>query len=93
MKSITVEDNSYFSFTHNETGIEIIWEFDFDNFRWQIVALKDDSKEIAYIPASAKPTSAGINQYDLDKLSETTIKMTNFLIKSLKLESEPPISK
>jgi hypothetical protein len=93
MKSITSENNDYFSFTHQETAIEVIWEFNKQEMSWSVLVYKDQEKEISKIAASSAPTSEKINEYDLQRLSEITLKMTDFLSKRLKLESKPPISK
>jgi len=93
MKSISSEDNCYFSFTHQETGIEVIWEFNKQDMSWTILVYKDNDKEMTKIAASAIPASEQLNDYDSTRLAETTLKMTNFLTKRLKLESKPPISK
>ena len=93
MKSEASEDNRYFSFTHQETGIEVIWEFSEQEMAWAVLVYKHNEKEIVKIPASSVPTAEKLADYDANRLAEITIKMTDFLSKRLKLESEPPISK
>lgn len=93
MKSEASEDNRYFSFTHQDTGIEVIWEFSEQEMLWTILVYKNDEKEVIKIPASAIPTCEKLTDYDANRLAELTIKMTDFLSKRLKLESKPPISK
>ena len=93
MKSAATEDNSYYSFSDNETGIEVIWEFNENNFCWQILVFKDAEKEYSIIPASNKPTKENVNEYDIQRLSETTLRLVDFLAKRLKLDSKTPINK
>lgn len=93
MKSAASEDNSYYSFTDKQTGIEVIWEFNENTFCWQILVFKENEKEYGMIPASNKPTADSVNDYDIQRLSETTLKLVDFIAKRLKLDSETPINK
>lgn len=93
MKSSAAEDNSYYAFIDNETGIEVIWEFNENNFCWHILVFKDSEKQQSIIPASNKPTKESINDYDIERLSETTLSLVDFLAKKLKLDSKAPINK
>lgn len=86
MKSISSEDNSYYSFTDNKTGIEVIWQFNEKDFCWHILVVKDHDKEYSKIPASSKPTKDLVNDYDFERLSEISLKLVDFLAKRLKLE-------
>jgi hypothetical protein len=93
MKSEASEDNRYFSFTHQDTGIEVVWEFSEQEMLWTVLVYKDNEKELVKIPASSIPNAEKLAGYDANRLAELTIKMTDFLSKRLKLESKPPISK
>jgi hypothetical protein len=93
MKSISTENNDYFSFTENENGIEVIWQFNANEMTWTVLVYKDDQKEMMKLPASSAPTTEKINDYDSERLAELTLKMTDFLSKRLKLESKTPINK
>lgn len=88
MKSISSTDNTYYSFTDNQTAIEVVWEFDETNFVWKIIAIKDNEKEFIVIPASSRPTEDGLNKYDFERISENTIKLVEFLAKRLKLDAK-----
>jgi len=88
MKSISSEDNRYFSFTHDETGIEVVWEFNEQEMNWTVLVYKDAEKEIVQLPASAAPTTENVNDYDLNRLSAITIKMTNFLSEKAKARKQ-----
>jgi len=87
MKSAAVEDNSYYSFTDNETGIEIIWEFNQKSFCWEVLVFKDNQKEYAVVPASNKPTAESVNDYDIQRLSQITLKLLDFVSKQLEIEA------
>jgi len=88
MKSISTENNDYFSFTENETGIEVIWQFNANDMTWTILVYKDDQKEIMKLPASSVPTTEKINDYDSERLSELTLKMTDFLSQKTKVRTK-----
>lgn len=88
MKSEASQDNSYYSFTDKETQIEVIWEFNEKTFCWQILVFKDKEKEYTTIPASNKPTADLVNDYDIQRLSETTLRLVDFLAKRLKLDTK-----
>lgn len=92
MKSAASADNSYYSFTDNETEIEIIWEFNEKSFCWEILVFKDNEKEHTIIPASNKPTAESVNDYDIQRLSEVTLRLVDFVAKRLKLDSKAPIN-
>lgn len=91
MKSEASPDNSYYYFTDNQTGIEIIWQFNEETFSWEILVFKDNEKEYSTMPAAGKPSANLINTYDIQRLCEISFKLVDFVAKRLKLETKTPI--